>query len=177
MFFARHRLKRLLPLLCIIVGAIVAAPLFLLSNHIMLMTSTPRFCSSCHEIEPAYRSWKDSTHCRNKSGVVALCKDCHLPPLEDTISFYWAKTYHGTKDITLHLLGGKYDREAMKVLARQHIPNSRCLRCHAGLLDLNSRGARKAHMTCFWPKPGNRKRRCIECHENLVHTKKVLFRN
>lgn len=36
--------------------------------------STPGFCSNCHQIYPAYESWKRSIH----AGIT--CKDCHNPP-------------------------------------------------------------------------------------------------
>ena len=38
-------------ILFIILGIIVAFPLFSMTYYTMVRTSTPQFCSSCHEIE------------------------------------------------------------------------------------------------------------------------------
>ena len=152
-------------------GFVFAIPFFLITNNVMLYTSTPEFCSSCHEHIETLQTWKESSHYKNSHGVVATCRDCHLPPFEDSVRFYLAKAYHGTKDITLHYFGPEYDREAIKKHVRDGMENSTCLRCHQNLLFLQHRGAKLAHTNCFWPKPGNEKKRCMDCHENLVHNK------
>ncbi len=152
-------------------GFAFAIPFFLMTNNLMLYTSTPEFCSSCHEHLETLQTWKESSHYKNSHGVVVTCKDCHLPSFEDSVSFYLAKAYHGTKDITLHYIGPEYDREAIKKHVRDGMQNSTCLRCHKNLLSLQHRGSKLAHTACFWPKPGNKQKRCMECHENLVHNK------
>jgi len=54
--------KILKPILYIVLGIIVAFPLFSLTYYTMVRTSTPQFCASCHEIEFAYNTWRTSTH-------------------------------------------------------------------------------------------------------------------
>ncbi|MCP5103131.1 MAG: hypothetical protein GY950_07125 [bacterium] len=38
------------------------------------VTSTPKFCNSCHNMKPYYASWKESSHKH------VTCTDCHFPP-------------------------------------------------------------------------------------------------
>ena len=167
--------KYFIGVLLVMAGFIIAFPVFLMTNFAMLQTSTPEFCSSCHEIEPAYREWKTSSHAHNKRGVVAVCMDCHLPPPEKTIKFLYGKTYHGLKDVVGHFLGGEYDRLETRRAATQGMENSNCLSCHQNLLYItNRRGGMLAHRSVLYPRPGYEKR-CTECHENLVHNPAPLY--
>ena len=80
--------KKFKPILWIVVGIVLAFPLFSLTYYTMVRTSTPLFCASCHEIQPAYEAWKTSTHVNNPQGIVVDCMDCHLPPPQDTFNFF-----------------------------------------------------------------------------------------
>ncbi len=93
-------------------GVFIAFPLFSLAYYTMVRTSTPQFCASCHEIKPAVVAWRSSTHTNNAAGVVVDCMDCHLPAPQDTFDFFFAKSYHGLKDVAVHFFGGEYDRAA-----------------------------------------------------------------
>ena len=73
----------------IVIGMIIAFPLFSISYYTMVRTSTPQFCASCHEIQFAYNTWKTSTHVNNAQGFVADCMDCHLPAPHDTFDFFY----------------------------------------------------------------------------------------
>jgi cytochrome c nitrite reductase small subunit len=161
--------KLLKPILYIVLGIVVAFPLFSLTYYTMVRTSTPQFCASCHEIEFAYNTWRTSTHTNNSQGFVADCMDCHLPAPEDTFDFFYAKTYHGAKDVLSHLTMTSYDHEKNREKAYASIKNSHCLKCHRNLVFLPyNRGAMLAHRTVIYPRPGYDKS-CFDCHRNLVH--------
>ncbi len=163
------------PAIYIAIGIIVAFPLFSLTYYTMVRTSTPEFCASCHEIRPAYEEWKTSTHVNNGQGFVADCMDCHLPAPHDTLNFFYAKTFHGLKDILIHLSGQPYDRQAMKKQARAGIKNDQCMKCHRNLLYIpNKRGAMLAHRAVVYALPGQEKR-CLDCHANLVHKPRAYY--
>ena len=49
---------------------ILAAVLFITVE----LTSTPKFCNSCHNMKPYYQSWLKSSH------KDVTCTDCHFPP-------------------------------------------------------------------------------------------------
>jgi cytochrome c nitrite reductase small subunit len=161
--------------LLVLLGILLGIPLFSLTYTAMIRTSSPQFCSLCHEIKPAYDSWLTSTHYYNEHGVVARCMDCHLPPPEHLWQFYYGKTLHGARDIFVHFFGEEYDREENREKAYKNIENSSCMKCHSNLIySPMSRGAMLAHRTVLYPRPGYEKR-CTDCHQNLVHTPKASY--
>ncbi|MBU1169180.1 MAG: NapC/NirT family cytochrome c [Proteobacteria bacterium] len=156
-------------------GGVLGMSFLMMSNIAMLMTSTPEFCSSCHEIQPAYNEWKTSSHANNDKGVVAVCMDCHLPRPEDTVRFFYTKTLHGLKDVVGHMVGGEYDRLENRKAAYGSIDNSYCMKCHKNLLYISDkRGAMLAHRTVLYPMKGYEKK-CTDCHQNLVHKPAASF--
>ncbi len=162
----------------IVLGIVIAFPLFSMSYYTMVRTSTPEFCASCHEIKPAVVAWRSSTHTNNAAGVVVDCMDCHLPAPEDTFDFFFAKTYHGIKDVAIHFMTGEYDREKARELAYTHFDNSQCQKCHRNLLHMpTQRGAMLAHRSVLHARPGYEKK-CVDCHYDLVHSERglVMFR-
>ena len=157
------------------VGIFLSFPLFSISYYTMVRTSTPEFCASCHEIQPAYNAWKTSTHVNNAQGFVADCMDCHLPAPHDTFNFFYAKTIHGIKDVFVHFLGGEYDREKNRQIAYASFKNEQCQKCHRNLLYIpNKRGAMLAHRDVVYARPGYEKR-CVDCHKNLVHVQRPYY--
>lgn len=168
--------KYLKGLILIAIGMVVSFPLFSLSYFTMVRTSTPRFCASCHEIQFAVDTWKTSTHVNNAHGFVADCMDCHLPAPHDTINFFYAKTFHGIKDIFVHFIQDEYDHEKNRLAAYDSFKNAQCRKCHRNLLNLpDKRGAMLAHRTVLYPRPGYEKK-CVDCHRNLVHNKTPVYR-
>lgn len=162
----------------ITLGILVAFPLFSMSYYTMVRTSTPEFCALCHEIKPAVRAWRASTHANNAAGVMADCMDCHLPAPQHMFDFFFAKTYHGMKDVVVHFVGEPYDRKKIRESAYAGFYNDQCLKCHRNLLDMpNKRGAMLAHRSLLYARPGYEKR-CVDCHYDLVHDDKaaVMFR-
>jgi len=165
------------PLLLVALGILVAFPLFSMTYYTMVRTSTPSFCSSCHEIVPAFNAWRTSTHANNAQGVVADCMDCHLPAPHDTVDFFYSKTLHGLKDVASHFTGGdeRYDRAEMRLAAYEDIANSHCQKCHRNILDMpGRRGAMLAHRAVLYPRPGN-ERKCTDCHRDLVHVDRSAY--
>jgi cytochrome c-type protein NapC/trimethylamine-N-oxide reductase cytochrome c-type subunit TorC len=166
------------PAVFIVVGILIAFPLFSMSYFTMVRTSTPEFCASCHEIKSAVVAWRSSTHTNNASGVVVDCMDCHLPAPQDTFDFFFAKTYHGIKDVAIHFFAGEYDKEKARNNAYAAFENSECQKCHRNLLHMPyNRGAMLAHRSVLYAKPGYEKK-CVDCHYDLVHSERglVMFR-
>jgi cytochrome c-type protein NapC/trimethylamine-N-oxide reductase cytochrome c-type subunit TorC len=170
--------KLIKTILLISLGILVAFPLFSISYYTMVRTSTPEFCALCHEIKPAVRAWRGSTHANNAAGVMADCMDCHLPAPQHMFDFFFAKTYHGMKDVVVHFVGEPYDREKTRESAYVAFDNDQCLKCHRNLLDMpNRRGGMLAHRSVLYARPGYEKQ-CVDCHYDLVHDDKaaVMFR-
>lgn len=161
------------PIILIVIGILIAFPLFSMGYYTMVRTSTPDFCASCHEIKPAVRAWRDSTHVNNAAGVVVDCMDCHLPAPQDTFDFFFAKSYHGLKDVAIHFIVEGYDREKARKSAYAAFDNDQCQKCHRNLLNMpNSRGAMLAHRSVIYARAGYDKK-CIDCHYDLVHNDKI----
>lgn len=170
--------KTIIALALVALGIVIAFPVFSISYYTMVRTSTPDFCASCHEIKPAVRAWRASTHVNNSVGVMVDCMDCHLPAPENTFDFFFAKSYHGVKDVVLHFVKGEYDREHARQAAYESFDNSQCQKCHRNLLNMpHSRGAMLAHRTVIYAREGYEKK-CVDCHYDLVHNDKaqVMFR-
>jgi cytochrome c nitrite reductase small subunit len=162
-------------LLLIIIGIIIAFPLFSMTYYTMVRTSTPQFCASCHEIQFAVNTWKTSSHANNTHGFVADCMDCHLPAPKDTLNFFFAKTVHGIKDFFVHFTQDEYDHKKNRKKAYESIKNAQCMKCHRNLLYIpNKRGAVQAHKTVVYPRPGYEKK-CVDCHKDLVHNKADVY--
>ncbi|GAB6906366.1 Cytochrome c-type protein [Desulfosarcina cetonica] len=156
-------------LILIGVGVVIAFPLFSLTYYTMVRTSTPAFCASCHEIQPAVAAWRSSTHVNNPQGFVADCMDCHLPAPHKTFDFFFAKTMHGAKDVVMHFLINDYDRQQNREAAYASFDNAQCQKCHRNLLAMpHRRGAMLAHRTVLYARPGYA-RKCVDCHYDLVH--------
>ena len=156
-------------------GVFIGFPVFSITYYTMVRTSTPQFCASCHEIQPAYNAWKTSTHVNNAQGFVADCMDCHLPAPHDTLEFFYAKTWHGLKDIFIHFFGEPYDREKNRNAAYASFKNKQCQKCHRNVLFIpNKRGAMLAHRTVLYAREGYEKK-CVDCHKNLVHVTRPYY--
>lgn len=49
-------------------------------NTALRVTNTETFCISCHEMEEnVYQEYQDTIHYNNRTGVRAVCPDCHVP--------------------------------------------------------------------------------------------------
>jgi len=163
------------PASLVVVGILIAFPLFSITYYTMVRTSTPEFCATCHEIRFAYNTWKTSTHVNNAQGFVADCMDCHLPAPQDMMDFFYQKTFHGIKDVFIHFVQGEYDHKKNRQKAYESFKNAQCMKCHRNLLYIpDKRGAMLAHKTVLYPRPGYEKR-CVDCHKNLVHNPREIF--
>jgi cytochrome c nitrite reductase small subunit len=171
--------KILFPAIFITIGVLIAFPLFSMSYYTMVRTSTPEFCASCHEIQFAYNTWKTSTHVNNAQGFVADCMDCHLPAPQNMVEFFYAKTFHGIKDVVVHFTKGSeaYDHDVQRQKAYASFKNDQCQKCHRNILNIpDKRGAMLAHRTVLYPLPGQEQKRCVDCHKNLVHNPSQTYR-
>jgi nitrate/TMAO reductase-like tetraheme cytochrome c subunit len=47
--------------------------------YVLAATSTEEFCVGCHEMSYNYAEYKGTIHDTNRTGVRAICTDCHVP--------------------------------------------------------------------------------------------------
>jgi len=113
-----------------------------------------------------YQQYKESSHYKNKSGVVAGCADCHLPP--GTFNKWHAKITQGANDSIRHMFlkPEDVDHAEWRKLAVKHISPDACRKCHKELLVPElSKGGFLAHRAFLRGEA----KTCLECHTNLVH--------
>ncbi len=130
-------------------------------------SSSTEFCVSCHEMVTSYQQYKESSHFKNSSGVVAECADCHLPP--GTFNKWRAKITQGVTDSYKHLLlkPEEIDHEEWKEKAVKNISPEACRKCHKELLPLGlPKGGFLAHRAFLRGEAQT----CLQCHNNLVHS-------
>jgi cytochrome c nitrite reductase small subunit len=158
-----------------VIGVVFSVVSFLTINTVSKPFSSSEYCgSNCHEMGSAYSSWELSAHHANSKGVVVECIDCHLPPKDKFFSHMTAKVIAGVKDAFKHHFGGEYDGKKMQAKVQEEMPNSRCLKCHSGLLvKPSSSAARIAHQAVL--NPGQEEHRCVECHSQLHERTRTLY--
>ena len=144
-------------------------------NTFMEYSNTLEFCISCHEMEQTpYQEYRKTTHFKNRTGVSAVCSDCHVPR-EWTAKF--VRKIRATNEL-FHKVVGTVDtpqkfeanRLAMaeRVWAAMEATDSReCRNCHAfTAMDLSKqdRRPREKH-----PEAIEQGKTCIDCHKGIAH--------
>ena len=144
-------------------------------NTAMEATNTLGFCTSCHEMEDyVYQEYKGTIHDVNRSGVGAVCSDCHVP--KDWTHKIIRKIY-ASKEVWGKLTGSistpeKFDARrlelAMHEWERMKSTDSReCRNCHdfeSMLPERQAPRARQQHMNALTAG-----QTCIDCHKGIAH--------
>jgi len=154
------------------IGACIATTAVFVSNVGIHVTATPEFCMSCHEMRiVGEQGWMRSPHYRNPKGVVAGCKDCHIPP--ELVHMLWTKTRDGVKDIAVHLFGEsdakKMDWDHLRDMARAKVSDSACRTCHDNLTPKGAEIKTIIAHRAYQRLDGEKK--CTDCHTKEFHGK------
>ncbi|MFC1660439.1 SUMF1/EgtB/PvdO family nonheme iron enzyme [Gemmatimonadota bacterium] len=150
-------------------GVAAGMVLLLLMRAGNAVTSTDRFCQSCHVHPQATSSWRQSTHFATKSGTVTHCVECHLPPAG--LAYGVQKTRLGVRDAVGALLKDpeSFDWEERSQLehARAYVFRASCLECHPNLfpIQLTDEGE-EAHLHY---EEHAEEVRCLNCHLHVGH--------
>ena len=121
-------------------------------------TSRPQFCNSCHNMEPYYKSWQESSH------KDVTCIECHFPP---GVGGKVRGKMLGLVQLMKYVTGSAGTRPSAE------IPDASCLRsgCHetrllSGLVDFH--GIPFDHTPHL--KEGRRGKtlHCTSCHNQIV---------
>lgn len=144
-------------------------------NTGMEATNTLEFCTTCHEMrDTVYQEYKETIHYSNRTGVRAICSDCHVPKdwthkllRKAKASFeIWGKLT-GSID-TKEKFEAKRMTLATHEWERMKASDSReCHNCHsfdAMSSDLQKQTPYKKHM-----KAKAEGKTCIDCHKGIAH--------
>lgn len=158
-------------LLLMLVGGLAFAGGMSALDH----TNTLEFCTSCHEMrDNNFAEYSHTIHARNRTGVKAICSDCHVPhEFVDAV----VRKVKASNDVLAHLLGRIDTKEkfeahrlelAERVWVRMKESDSReCRSCHdVGAMDpqLQGKTAQTQHR-----KLADGSRTCIDCHYGIAH--------
>lgn len=138
-------------------------------------TNTEKFCISCHEMrENVYAEFKDTIHDKNRSGVRAVCSDCHVP--RDPVPMMKRKVA-ATMEIWGKLTGTINTKE--KFEAKRH---ELATRVWTAMKNNDSQECRNCHNEAsFDPEKQTEKAQerhkrgkaqgqtCIDCHFGVAH--------
>lgn len=150
-------------------------------NTGMEATNTEKFCISCHEMrENVYVEYQDTIHFSNRTGVRAVCSDCHVP--KDWVHKMIRKVQASNE--VLHKVLGSIDTpekfEAKRLqLARnvwrtmKETDSRECRNCHDfKAMDYTKQGRRamQQHIKGF-----DGGQTCIDCHKGIAHSLPAMY--
>jgi cytochrome c-type protein NapC len=139
------------------------------------LTNTETFCISCHEMEQnVYAELQDTIHFVNRTGVRAICSDCHVP--KDW--FHKIKRKIEASNEVFHKVIGTVDTPekfeahrlamAKSVWASMKASDSReCRNCHQKVwMDMSAQfgGSKRNHTIAQ-----KNNLTCIDCHQGIAH--------
>lgn len=136
-------------------------------------TNTEQFCSDCHmnDVVPEYRQ---TVHYSNRSGVKAICSDCHLP--HEFIP-KWTRKIQAAKELYAHVTGKVDTKEkfeahrlemAEREWARMKANNSQeCRNCHN--FDDMDFTQQKTVAQEMHSRAQDEGKTCIDCHKGIAH--------
>jgi len=139
-------------------------------------TNTEKFCAtSCHEMtDNVYKEFKGTIHDKNRSGVRAICSNCHVPheplpmlkrKLEATFEI-WAKLT-GRIDTREKFEARRYELATHVWKRMKQTDSLECRNCHhddAMDPEKQSEKARARHL-----KMKTQGMTCIDCHFGIAH--------
>jgi cytochrome c-type protein NapC len=146
-------------------------------NTVVEATNTEQFCISCHEMrDNVYAEYKQTIHYSNRTGVRAVCSDCHVPK---DWTHKMIRKIQASRELYGKVMGTidtkeKFEAKRLELArhewARMKAADSReCRNCHA-FESMNTEAqkprAKKSH------ELGQRdKQTCIDCHKGIAHKK------
>ena len=165
-------------LMTLLVGGFIAGILFWGGfNTAMEATNTLEFCVSCHEMrDTVYQEYKKTVHYQNRTGVRAICSDCHVPK---DWTHKMLRKIKASGEVWGKLTGSidtmeKFEAKRLELATheweRMKAADSReCRNCHSfeGMNPAKQQPrAQQPHS-----KATERKQTCIDCHKGIAHQK------
>jgi cytochrome c-type protein NapC len=144
-------------------------------NTGMEATNTLEFCVGCHEMrDNVYQEYKYTIHYSNRTGVRAVCSDCHVPKdwthkmIRKVKASYeiWGKLT-GKIDTKEKFEANRLamaEREWARMKARDSIECRNCHSFDAMNPEIQKKTPYKKHM-----EAKEQGKSCIDCHQGIAH--------
>jgi cytochrome c-type protein NapC len=159
------------------VGLVIGITLWGGFNWAVEASNKLEFCISCHEMENhVYKEYQKTVHYQNRSGVQAICADCHVPK---EWGYKVIRKISATRELWGKVTGSintpeKFEAKRLTLARsewkRMKATDSReCRNCHgyAGMsVEVQKQRARKQHELAVRDK-----QTCIDCHKGIAHQK------
>jgi len=160
-----------------LVGIVVGIVFWGGFHTVVEATNTEQFCIGCHEMnDNVYQEYKETIHYTNRTGVRAVCADCHVPR-------EWGpkmvRKIQASRELYGKLVGSIDTREKFEAkrltLARREWARMKandsleCRNCHSlesMASEKQKQRARKQHEMAL--EDGMT---CIDCHKGIAHHK------
>jgi cytochrome c-type protein NapC len=144
-------------------------------NTGMEATNQLKFCIGCHEMrDNVYVEYQETIHYKNRTGVRAICSDCHVP---HDWSHKIVRKIQASQEVWSKLTGyvdtkEKFEKHRMEMATKEwnrmkSVGSRECRNCH----DFDNMDAKKQ-------KPKAQKmhaqaklegKTCIDCHKGIAH--------
>jgi cytochrome c-type protein NapC len=145
-------------------------------NWALESTNTMEFCISCHEMrDNVYQELQQTIHFKNRSGVTAICSDCHVP---HEWFYKMRRKIQASNEVFHKILGTIGTREkfeahrlelAERVWASMKSSNSReCRNCHS-VDHMDPKKQSAAAVAANMPEAIKNGLTCIDCHKGIAH--------
>ena len=144
-------------------------------NTAMEATNTLPFCTSCHEMrDTVFQEYRTTIHYHNRTGVRAVCSDCHVP---DPWVHKFVRKIKASNEL-LHKVLGTIDTPEKFEARRLHLARNvwrtmketdsrECRNCHnfqSMAPEFQRPRARQQHLNAI--ESGQT---CIDCHKGIAH--------
>jgi nitrate/TMAO reductase-like tetraheme cytochrome c subunit len=142
-------------------GALLFAVTVLFTFASFEVTSSPKFCGSCHNMKPYYESWKGSHHSQ------VLCVECHIPP---GITSELRKKYEALSMVARYFTG-TYGTHPWA-----EVDDANCLACHERRLvegKVSFGSVTFNHTPHLVEMRRSKKLRCTSCHSQIVQGRHI----
>jgi cytochrome c-type protein NapC len=160
----------------VIIAAAVGAVSVAGGSAVIAWTNTESFCISCHEMrDNVYAEYEDTVHDKNRTGVRAICADCHVPreflpkmirKVRATGELFGKMT--GKIDTAEKFEAHRYEM-AMRVWTEMKNNDSRaCRHCHIEASMSSDRQTEKAQERHAQGREDGKT--CIDCHFAIAHS-------
>ena len=144
-------------------------------NTAMEATNTEQFCISCHEMrDTVYQEYKTTIHYSNRTGVRAICSDCHVPK---DWTHKLIRKIQATGEVWGKITGyidtpEKFESHRMELATNEWkrmkaVDSRECRNCHS--FDAMSGELQKKSNYTRHIKAKADGKTCIDCHKGIAH--------
>jgi cytochrome c-type protein NapC len=162
-------------LFLLLVGVVLGIVFWGGFNTALEATNRLEFCVSCHEMrDTVYQEYQETIHFKNRTGVRAICSDCHVPR---DWTHKMARKMKASLEVWSKLIGRvdtkeKFEANRMRLAtdewARMKAAQSReCRNCHN--FEAMSGEVQKQTVYLKHMKAKQEGGTCIDCHKGIAH--------